>query len=688
MEKNKRSRKILDVLFIAVLLFYPLRHISWGLDLWDTGYNYSNFQYMGMEHMDPMWLFATYLSNVVGNLLMKLPCAGHLMGMNFYTGLFVSLLAVAGFVFCTRRLKMPAWIAFTGEFIAVSLCWCPTAVLYNYLTYVFMFASVILIYEGLTKGRNICLVLAGICLGANVLVRFSNLPEAVLILAVWIYDILIWRRGKRESASASDEKLWRRLWIHTFWCLIGYVLSQLVLFGYIHLRYGITEYITGIQRLFAMTSDNTDYKPDSMFFRMIVSYRANMYWVIRIGIILTAGIIFFVVSEQIMRGFDRKKWLYWWCSRILLASIGSVTLAWLCMKFFYSSEMMQASFSDYALLFHPAALSAITLPVGILLSALIGYPLQKRFGTVRAFGWEIRVLWIAVCAAMLVWLYMKEFCTMDFLRDESIGYDSMLHPGILFLMLSILVGVICLFNKNCAESEKLVSIMIILVILVTSLGSNNMLFPSINNLFPAAPFTLWHCWRFCRNIKFRRVGRICLNTFPARGILTAFLGLCLFQFTGFGVKFAYAEASGVYNITASVENNEVLKYMKMSPEKAQWLTELSGYVNEHELQGREVILYGSVPSLAYYLQMPPAFNSWSDLSSYNYDIMTEALEETETQMWEGRTEPPVVLVDYLLGELEEDEKWELIQCFMERNGYELVWQNDRFAFYETIEQES
>lgn len=47
----------LENLAIVILAFYPLRHIGWGLDLWDTGYNYANFQYMGTRHMDPMWFF-------------------------------------------------------------------------------------------------------------------------------------------------------------------------------------------------------------------------------------------------------------------------------------------------------------------------------------------------------------------------------------------------------------------------------------------------------------------------------------------------------------------------------------------------------------------------------------------------------------------------------------------------------
>ena len=115
-----RWGNLLENIFVVVLAFYPLRHIHWGLDLWDTGYNYSNFQYMGTEHMDSMWLFSTYLANVVGHFLSGLGSGQTLAGMNLYTGLFVSLLALSGFFFCTRGLKLPAGISFVGELVAVS----------------------------------------------------------------------------------------------------------------------------------------------------------------------------------------------------------------------------------------------------------------------------------------------------------------------------------------------------------------------------------------------------------------------------------------------------------------------------------------------------------------------------------------------------------------------------------------
>lgn len=599
-EKTVRRIGLLENLFIVILAFYPLRHINWGLDLWDTGYNYANFQYMGTEHMDSMWLFSTYLSNAVGKLLTGLPSAGSLLGMNFYTGLFVSFLALMGYFFCIRSLGMPKWCAFLGELAAMSLCWCPTALLYNYLTYVLFGACVVLLYRGLTQEKPILLVIAGACLGANVLVRFSNLPEAALILAVWVYDVILRRESKsggRKCGIAAEEgqKLWRRLGQHTFWCFAGYGSALLMLLGYIHVRYGFGNYVAGIRRLFSMTEHAEDYKATSMLMGMIGTYVENLYWVIRIGVILAAGIALFAVVAFLTENLQK-----------------------LC-----------------------------------------------------------RILWAAVSLAMVVWLYVRGFCSFRFF-----SYDAILRPGILFLMLTMFIGVIRFFHRDSAPEERLISAMVILVVLLTSIGSNNGVYPSMNNLFLAAPYTLWQSWRFMRNVTGKRVGGLVFDAFPAKGLLVAFLLMCLFQFGGFGVKFVFAEATGVQDISAAVENNEILKNIRMSPDKAKWLTELSDYVNENELQGREVILYGYVPSLSYYLQMPSAFNPWSDLDSYSYEAMEAAIQETEAQMTEQSEERPVVLADCRLQGLSEDKKWQLIVEFMERNGYEQTWQNDRFTIWE------
>ena len=60
---------LVNYIFPAILLLYPLRHVCIGLDLRDTGYNYANFLYMGLDDMDPMWMLSTYLANVWGHVV-------------------------------------------------------------------------------------------------------------------------------------------------------------------------------------------------------------------------------------------------------------------------------------------------------------------------------------------------------------------------------------------------------------------------------------------------------------------------------------------------------------------------------------------------------------------------------------------------------------------------------------------
>lgn len=580
--KNARWYGVLcKYIFPLVLLLYPLRHIWMGLDLRDTGYNYANFLYMGLDHMDSMWLFSTYLATAVGHFFTLLPGGQTLVGMNLYTGLFVSVLAFVSYRFFTRRLQLPAWLVFVGEFVAISLCWCPTALLYNYLTYLLFLAAVLLLYKGLTQDKGHYLVLAGVVLGTNVFVRFSNLPEAALILAVWGYGIIC----RKKVAKVLKE---------TGLCILGYAGAVALWLGYFALRYGLFAYVAGIKRLFAMTDTASDYKPVSMLYGIFSGYIQNFYWVNR-------------------------------------------------------------------------------LLVFLVLATVVCFLLPKRW------KWAKRIIGIGTAAVAGFWLYSKEFCDLRF--DE---YSSMLRPGILFLILTLFVCALRILQKKVDKKEKLLAMLIALVTFLTSVGGNNGLISSINNLFFAVPYVLWNIYKLCKRPT-TVFWRVELTAVKAMAVM--FICIFLFQSIGFGTTFVFVESSGAKNVDTKVENNDILSGVYMSKERAEWVEEISAYVEENQLAGREVILYGQIPALSFYLQMPSAFNPWSDLLSYSADTMEKAMGELEAELSDG-AEPPVVIFDkdvaskIVNAEEIEDKKLAMILDFMNKYGYIETFSNAKFVLYE------
>lgn len=647
--KNKMAgigdqKRLWEFVFVAVLVLYPLRHITWGLDLWDTGYGYANFEYMGIQHMDPMWLFSTYLTTAIGHFLSLLPGAKTLVGMNLYTGLAISLLAVLGYYFCTKVLKIPALLAFLGEFTAVSFCWCPTGSFYNYVTYVFYLISVLCLYLGLAKGKKACLFAAGVALGCNVLARFSNLPEAAMIVGVWAYGIICWLEERREITKAAGDaenveteedkkarkkaagaRLRKKLLQDTSMCLAGYLTALLILFGYIQICYGMDEYVKGIQRLFSMTEVATDYTAASMILGMFDWYFQNLYWEIRMCVFLVVGIV----------------------------------------------------------------------AVGVL--ELIGSYVNKDSikKVLRILEWAGSA---ALAATMVFWLYRQGFCS-----TEYTNYGAVIWPGVTFLTLTLLVTLWRIFTPSAPKEEKLISGLIFLILLITSLGSNNKLYPSMNNLFLALPYMYWQFYRFCKYVESFHWKRFTLSAVPAKCIFGGFFLLFFTQVGLFGRSFVFAEGTGVQDLSAQVTNNETLKGVWMSEERAGWMQEISKYVNEQGLAGRDVLLYGQIPALSYYLQMPAAFNPWPDLDSYQIGQLQLDMSSMQERMDADVTYRPVVLLEkkyavYLeegeaalealqptekeRGYIVDNPKLKLIGEFMNAYGYEKTFENEKFVIYE------
>lgn len=602
-----KKRNIFEnVIFPLILLLYPLTGIRQGLDVSDMAYSLSNFQYFAS--MDGTWIVATFLANAAGWLLMRLPFGDTLTGLYFYTALVQSAIAMLAY----RRLKrrMPAVLVFAGEVTALGLCWCPSAVLYNYLTYLLMTAGILLLYEGILQGvdeKASCAaeakntvyryyVPAGICLGANVAVRMPNVVQAAFILAVW-YGAVLAGGGLRRAVR------------DTLWCMLGYVIGFCVPFLTICIRYGFDAYPAMVRTMFAMTEKAVDYKPASMVTGMLGDYKTGLYWLVFAGICMAGGLFLFGIRRKVAA--DSRK------------------AAVLC-----------------------------------------------------------QILYAAVFALLLRFYWGKGVYSFRYYE-----YSSMYYPAVLLLLVTILTALLCLWKKEMPAACKAAAVLVLVQIAVTPLGSNNDLYPIINNLFVAVPFVLWAGYLWAVKNKKKEVDGTVF------GIPFCILFLfVLVQSIGFHMQFSFQDGVDGTKRDTMVEIPAKAAGVYTTKDNADWLAELAAYTEGAGLTEQEAIFYGEIPGLGYLLDMPPALSTfWPDLDSYR-------MAEFERDM--ARLDvPPVIIVAApiaaYLGEdadgmnwfgvdqaaLDADEKLQDLKAYMQAQEYREVFGNGRYVVYVTEEQQ-
>ena len=439
MQKENNStenylQRVTEIVFPLVLLLFPLLKIGQGVDLTDTPYSLGNYRFFA--ETEGVWVMATFLSNVAGFLLTKLPFGTTMIGMKCYTSLLVSIMALFGYRFF--KTKMPAWVAFLGEMAAIGFCWCPTVILYNYMTYFFFLLGAVFLFRGLAGSRPVWLFAAGVCLGLNVAVRVPNILEVLLIVTLWYYGA----RKKKSFEEITKE---------TGLCVAGFLSAQAVMFLVMSLLYGFGAYGEMISGLFGMSGSASDYTLSEMLHSILSDYRKGFKWMLYMFLCILPGIPFFMIKKE-------------------------------------------------------------------------------KFQLLR------RVVYCLCIGFLFFVLYKWGMYNFRYYQKES-G----LQWGVIFLILSIAINIWMLGTKMIDDEWMLIGSISLVMILITPLGSNNYVWPALNNLFFTAPVTFWMVY------KFARWGREYVDStgkvpfFPAKAMMSAMVLAFFVQSIGLGCFYVFLD---------------------------------------------------------------------------------------------------------------------------------------------------
>lgn len=604
----EKYNKQLQVFYMVVLAFYPFLRVNQGLSVIDTLYSVSNFAYF--KQMSGTWMVATYLANVVGNIFYNFPGGSTLLGMNCFTSIIVSLTAVSAFIYLKR--EIPSHILFIGEMIALGLCWCPTTILYNYLTYLLFTLGALTLYRGVCGGRNDCFVAAGILLGLNVSTRFPNVTEAALIVVVWFVAII----ERKDIVRTLKE---------TFMCIGGYVIGFIIPLITIMIRYNSSAYTDMIHNLFAMTDKATDYKPTSMITAMFEDYIYAKLWllVLLAGAIVSAFVFFVVPRLKIL-------------SRLRGVSIIISTLIMLvCVRFCYGRGMFSLRYNE--------------------------------FGSV----YYLAVAFLAVATVIsLIYIFHPE---ND--RTPMAGPNLSLHR------------------------KRILGMFTLVIIYVTSLGSNNGLAPIINNMFVVAPFVLWVIYDEIKRINLEES---CLSKSAKLGALicvTIISVITLVQSIGFHSNFAIQDGDEGEARNIQISEYSKTKGIYTTRTNATNVKGVMDYVYANCSDVDSVILYGDDPGFGYLLNKESALTTfWPDLDSFTYDEWTTDLTNVRNRIaidnaplvitsikvaaWEGGDASAIEYFGIDEKDFSEDVKLNELVELIHQEEYRQVYCNDGYAVYQ------
>lgn len=336
------------------------------------------------------------------------------------------------------------------------------------------------------------------------------------------------------------------------------------------------------------------------------------------------------------------------------------------------TSMVTAMFEDYIAYSAWLGIFAAYLLAGFLMAHVLKGRLERAK----------KVLYIVGYFVLLRFCYGRGMFDFNYT-----AYFSMYKWVTVFLLVAILLCTWLIVSKKAEKEHKLWAVFLLVMIFVTPLGSNNGLYPIINNMFLVVPLTMGLLWYYVsKKWKGQNTDRA-MTAFVAKSMVV-FIFLCVsVQSILFGVVFVFHDPSeGLLDYTkANITGLQSTKGLHTTVDKASELDMLGGYLQENDLMQKEVILYGDIPAIAYIFDLKPAvYTTWADLDSNSLEQL-----KTELASKEVREKEPIVIMSseaaICMNEemgREADKKLEAIYEYLTEMEYDNTYTSAQFYVYE------
>ena len=220
--------------------------------------------------------------------------------------------------------------------------------------------------------------------------------------------------------------------------------------------------------------------------------------------------------------------------------------------------------------------------------------------------------YIICLAGLFYYFYRNGVFTTKFYNNGAI-----FGLCVLAIFWQFVAAVYALFSKDLSVEDKTMAAIVIVLLLITPLGSNNHLFTIINSMFISLPYTVGFGYKVLKDKK---------EVFPIASYGAFLLVVLLAIGIMFNLRYVFVDGEQGTGHDTVISESKTMKGMKTDTLYAEDIDELCIVLSDY--RNKEAIFYGNVPGASYLLEMPCAIStSWPDLDSYSEKNFEKELNE-------------------------------------------------------------